>query len=110
MTKIGRQINQLNQILGQIAYFDEKDNKPSTSGNDNKTEGQSQKPLDPVQNFANLIEEYKNSSANEWIANNLVYLLIGGITLVLISVATISRLLIYKKNQIKTSEKIEGDE
>lgn len=110
MTKIGRQINQLNQILGQIAYFDEKDNKPSTSGNDNKTEGQSQKPLDPVQNFANLIEEYKNSSANEWIANNLVYLLIGGITLVLISVATISRLLIYKKNQIKTSEKIKGDE
>lgn len=101
MTKLGRQINQLNQILGQIAYFGEKDDK--------NPEEKAQISADPVQNFANLIEEYQISNTQEWFYNNLTYLIIGTIALVLISFMTVSRLIIYKKNQNNKSKEIKGE-
>ncbi|MDW2835767.1 hypothetical protein R7V75_00600 [Mesomycoplasma ovipneumoniae] len=99
MTKLGRQINLLNQILGHVAYFDEpQTNQGSSSINNN------QQNSDPIQNFSALIEKFNNEQQGQWLANNLAYIIVGTLSVILVSIAVISRLLVYKKNQLKKVE------
>ncbi|WP_010320785.1 MSC_0620 family F1-like ATPase-associated subunit [Mesomycoplasma ovipneumoniae] len=99
MTKLGRQINLLNQILGHVAYFDEpQTNQGSSSINNN------QQNSDPIQNFSALIEKFNNEQQGQWLSNNLAYIIVGTLSVILVSIAVISRLLVYKKNQLKKVE------
>ncbi|WP_341495389.1 MSC_0620 family F1-like ATPase-associated subunit [Mesomycoplasma ovipneumoniae] len=100
MTKLGRQINLLNQILGHVAYFDEKPQANQGSSSINN----SQQNSDPIQNFSALIEQFNSEQQSEWLANNLAYLIVGTLSVILVSIAVISRLLVYKKNQLKKVE------
>ncbi|WP_341493713.1 MSC_0620 family F1-like ATPase-associated subunit [Mesomycoplasma ovipneumoniae] len=99
MTKLGRQINLLNQILGHVAYFDEpQTNQGSSSINNN------QQNSDPIQNFSALIEKFNNEQQGQWLSNNLAYIIVGTLSVILVSIAVISRLLVYKRNQLKKVE------
>ncbi|MDO6856752.1 hypothetical protein Q4502_03455 [Mesomycoplasma ovipneumoniae] len=100
MTKLGRQINLLNQILGHVAYFDEKPQANQGSSSINN----SQQNSDPIQNFSALIEQFNSEQQSEWLANNLAYLIVGTLSVILVSIAVISRLLVYKRNQLKKVE------
>ncbi|MDW2930907.1 hypothetical protein R7X80_03545 [Mesomycoplasma ovipneumoniae] len=100
MTKLGRQINLLNQILGHVAYFDEKPQANQGSSSINN----SQQNSDPIQNFSALIEQFNSEQQSQWLANNLAYLIVGTLSVILVSIAVISRLLVYKKNQLKKVE------
>ncbi|MDW2920676.1 MSC_0620 family F1-like ATPase-associated subunit [Mesomycoplasma ovipneumoniae] len=100
MTKLGRQINLLNQILGHVAYFDEKPQPNQGSSSINN----SQQNSDPIQNFSALIEQFNSEQQSQWLANNLAYLIVGTLSVILVSIAVISRLLVYKKNQLKKVE------
>ncbi|MEG7280059.1 hypothetical protein V6B68_01175 [Mesomycoplasma ovipneumoniae str. Black Butte] len=100
MTKLGRQINLLNQILGHVAYFDEKPQANQGSSSINN----SQQNSDPIQNFSALIEQFNSEQQSQWLANNLAYLIVGTLSIILVSIAVISRLLVYKKNQLKKVE------
>lgn len=93
MTKLGRQINLLNQILGHVAYFDEKPQANQGSSSINN----SQQNSDPIQNFSALIEQFNSEQQSQWLANNLAYLIVGTLSVILVSIAVISRLLVYKK-------------
>ncbi|MBG0730854.1 MSC_0620 family F1-like ATPase-associated subunit [Mycoplasma sp. 'Moose RK'] len=102
MTKLGRKINQLNQILGQVVYFGQEDkNKQPNSGSDEDPK----KKIDPVQNFADLIQEYNSQNASEWMSDNLGYFAVGVVTFLLVSTAIVTRLVVYKrKAQINSIE------
>lgn len=105
MTKLGREINQLSQILGQIAYFAQKD-----ENKDQNSAGQSQDSGNAVQNFADLIQEYKLANTSKWLEDNLLYLIIGLISGILITLTVFLRRIIYKRKQNLVSQKNKGDQ